>query len=204
MIAQLYGTLAEKNADSVVLDVQGVGYHLHISLQTLASLPAVGQTVRLWTHLHIREDAWSLYGFTTAEERELFLRCISVSGVGPKLGLALLSGLEPSHLLQALQTADVAALCRIPGIGKKTAERLVLELQDKLSPTKGRGARSSKSTPSFLQKQAQGPVYDIANALVNLGYTAHHAETAAEQALRENPEANLADGLRAALRLLQR
>lgn len=202
MIVRLHGTLLEKNADSIALDVQGVVYGVHISLHTLSTLPAVGQPVQLWTHLHVREDAWSLYGFASPEERGLFLLCTSVSGIGPKLGLSLLSGLEPAPLTEALQMGDLKTLCRIPGIGKKTAERLVLELRDKLPRLLGTASKSRKATTTH--SLSRGPASDIATALINLGYRPQDAESAAEQAMQEHPHAALADWLRQALRLLQR
>ena len=188
MIAQLRGVLVEKGLDHVVLDVNGVGYLVAISLQTLQALPAQGQEVQLKTYLQVREDALQLFGFATEDERRAFELCISVSGVGPKLALATLSGLDPAALAATIGAGDVARLTKIPGIGKKTAERLVLELRDKLAT----------ALPAVKASAGHGNA-DVLNALLALGYNDREA-TAALRGLP--PDLPLADAIRQALKAL--
>lgn len=210
MITQLAGTLLDKGLDAVVLDVGGVGYHVNVSLSTLGALPAVGQPVRLFTHLQVREDAMTLYGFATTFERRAFELCLSVSGVGPKLTLAALSGLGATGLGDTIAGGDVARLVRVPGIGKKTAERLVMELRDKFKAQaqkvamgpgqKGEAGRRSSGSGA-------GPFADVVGALCNLGYKAPDAERAVEKVLGTLPDGTLPvieDVLRQSLRALQR
>lgn len=197
MIARLRGTLVDKGLDTVVLDVGGVAYEVSVSLQTLQALPPVGQEATLRTYLQVREDALQLYGFADEEERRAFLLCISVSGVGPRLALAVLSGLDPEGLAQAVQRGDVARLTRLPGIGKKTAERLVVELRDRFGPPRGRGGAPAGALST-------GPGAEVVAALQNLGYRPQEAERAAQQALAQEPGAPLEVLLRTALRALQR
>src|SRR4029453_2157830 len=132
MIALLRGTLVEKHPSRVVVDVGGVGYDVQVPLSTFYGLGEPGATVALRIHTHVREDQIALYGFSTPLEQDLFERLISISGIGPKLGLAVLSGIEPADLVRAIRVQDVARLSKIPGIGKKTAERIGLELKDRL------------------------------------------------------------------------
>src|SRR5919106_4551969 len=132
MIAHLSGTLLSKQATSVILDVSGVGYEVTIPLSTFYDLEDLGSTVQLRIYTHVREDALQLYGFKTARERELFLKIISVSGIGPKLGITLLSGMSANELIASIRTNNLARLTLIPGVGRKTAERLVMELRDKI------------------------------------------------------------------------
>ena len=132
MIARLAGTLFEKHPSRVVVDVNGVGYDVQVPLSTFYGLGEAGAAMALRIHTHVREDAIALYGFATALELELFERLIAVSGIGPKLALAVLSGIEPAELVKAVRRGDVARLTAIPGVGKKTAERIVLELKDRL------------------------------------------------------------------------
>lgn len=205
MIAQLKGALVEKGLDAVVVDVGGVGYAVSISLNTLAVLPQVGQPVRLYTYLQVREDALQLYGFATPEERRAFELCIAVSGIGPKIALAVLSGLDPRGLAKVITDGDSGRLKRVPGIGPKTAERLVLELRDKVSrlgvaPEPG-AVRSETRTPP---RPGGGLESDVAMALGNLGYKPGEAERAAAAALAEDPGAPVEAVLRRALRSLQR
>ena len=207
MIAQLKGALVEKGLDAVVVDVGGVGYAVSISLNTLAVLPQVGQPVRLYTYLQVREDALQLYGFATPEERRAFELCIAVSGIGPKIALAVLSGLDPRGLAKVITDGDSGRLKRVPGIGPKTAERLVLELRDKVgrlgvAPEPG-AARSEARTPP-RSGAAGGLESDVAVALCNLGYKPAEADRAAAAALAEEPGAAVEAVLRRALRLLQR
>lgn len=188
-----------------MVDVGGVGYAVSISLNTLAVLPQVGQPVRLYTYLQVREDALQLFGFATPEERRAFELCIAVSGIGPKIALAVLSGLDARGLAKVVTEGDVHRLKRVPGIGPKTAERLVLELRDKVSrigvsPESG----PARGEPRATSRAGGGLESDVAAALGNLGYKPGDADRAAEAALREDPSAPLEAVLRRALRLLQR
>lgn len=204
MIARLSGTLIDKTLDGVLVDVGGVGYQVSVSLNTLTALPAVGHKAELLTHLHVREDAMQLFGFATKDERRAFELCIAVSGIGPKLAIGLLSGLDAAGLFAAVAGEDVARLRKVPGIGPKTAERLILELRDKVPRPEGSSkAKATRATAS--DKPAQGGVFaDVAGALVNLGYRPADAERATDQALLQKPDAQIEEVLRAALRALQR
>jgi Holliday junction DNA helicase RuvA len=192
MIAMLRGTLVEKGIDHVLLDVGGVGYRAAVSLNTLAALPPVGQMAQLHTHLIVREDSLSLVGFATVDERAAFDLVTGVQGIGPKLAMSILSTLEANELGAAVRAGDHARLTRIPGIGKKTAERLVLELRDKFA-----GA----ATPAAAAKRPGGS-QAVSSALVNLGYKPAEADRAAEDAARAHPGAGVADLVKAALRIL--
>jgi Holliday junction DNA helicase RuvA len=172
MIASLQGVVQEKNLADMVLDVNGVGYRVHLSLLSLARLPEEGQMTRVRVRTVVREDALDLYGFLSRAEEEMFLLLTSVSHVGPKLALNVLSGLEVSDLAAALAAGEVGRLTRIHGVGKKTAERLVLELKDK---AKTLAASSTAAPPPGVQR-------DVISALVNLGYKQAQAEQAAERA----------------------
>lgn len=205
MIAQLKGSLIEKGLDAVVVDVGGVGYAVSISLNTLAVLPQVGQPVRLFTYLQVREDALQLFGFATPEERRAFELCIAVSGIGPKIALAVLSGLDPRGLAKVISEGDIHRLKRVPGIGPKTAERLVLELRDKVGRIGVSAAEGPARGETRVKSAAGGGIEsDVALALINLGYKPADADRAAETALREDPTATVEAVLRRALRLLQR
>jgi Holliday junction DNA helicase RuvA len=197
MIAQLRGTIVDKGIDSVILDVGGVGFRVSVSLNTLAALPTVGNTAQLYTHLAVRinaEEVLLLVGFSTVEERTAFDLCTSVQGIGPKLALSILSTLEPRQLAQAVRGGDHARLTRIPGIGKKTAERLVLELRDKF------GEASSESSSATVKRA--GGTQAVVSALTNLGYKPNEAERAADEAGKAHPGAPVEQLLKAALRLL--
>ena len=179
MIAALKGLVFEKNLSDVVVDVNGVGYRVGVSLLTLARLPEVGQPVALRVRTVVREDAFDLYGFLTRSEEELFLLLTSVSHVGPKLAITVLSGLEIEELSTCIARGDVARLTKIHGVGKKTAERLVLELKEKVK------LLSLETTPAAVGKKPARPVdamADLVSALVNLGYKEAQAEQAAQQA----------------------
>jgi Holliday junction DNA helicase RuvA len=194
VIAQLRGLLARKTLQEVIVDVAGVGYRVSIPLSTFYKLGAEGDTLALLVHTHVREDALSLFGFLTSDEQLLFERLISVSGVGPKLAVNILSGIDASELRAALTGSDVARLTRVPGVGRKTAERLVLELKDKLPPTLG-GERVA-SAPSSSMKE------DLLSALGNLGYSRPEAEKGVDRALREGDNGPFEDLLRRTLRIL--
>ncbi len=172
MIAFLRGALLEKHPNQAIVETGGVGYDVNIPVSTYSALPEAGSEVRLHIHTHVREDALSLFGFLTGEEKMLFEKLISVSGIGPTLSIKILSGLETASLLSAIRNGSVEHLVRIPGVGKKTAERIVLELKDKV----GVAAPSAKP-----QAAALSPVeFDVLSALLNLGCQ----RAAAEQAVR--------------------
>jgi Holliday junction DNA helicase RuvA len=179
MIASLRGSLLEKRPNQIVVDVHGVGYDVAIPISTYSSLPDAGAEVKLQVHTHVREDAIALFGFLTAEEKTLFEKLISVSGIGPKLGISVLSGLAAPDLASAIRSGDIQKLTRIPGVGKKTAERMVLELRDKvdLSGSAAAPASTEKSTP-FSDVE-----YDVLSALTNLGCQRPAAETAIRKAV---------------------
>lgn len=177
--------LSDKGLDSVVLDVGGVGFHVSVSLTTLQALPAAGNAARLYTYLLVREDALNLYGFATLDEKQVFERCLSVSGVGPKLALAALSGLGPQDLADAIVRGEVARLQRIPGIGKKTAERLVMELRDKFHrPTAG-SRTDGRNVPALGKSSGSAVFADVVGALTNLGYKPADAERAVDKVTQE-------------------
>ncbi|KPX83738.1 Holliday junction branch migration protein RuvA [Pseudomonas meliae] len=179
MIGRLRGSLAEKQPPHLVLDVNGVGYELEVPMTTLYRLPHVGETVTLHTHLVVREDAHLLYGFYEKRERELFRELIRLNGVGPKLALALMSGLEVDELVRCVQAQDTSALTRIPGVGKKTAERLLVELKDRF--------KAWESLPGTFTLVSNGPNQaepvasaesDAVSALISLGYKPQEASKA--------------------------
>ncbi|MFH0800586.1 MAG: Holliday junction branch migration protein RuvA [Pseudomonadota bacterium] len=195
MIAYLTGTLASKSPDHCVIDVGGVGYRVLVSLTTFSSLPEIGAKASVNVHTHVREDQLSLFGFATADEKTLFQRLISISGVGPKTALAILSGIPASDLVQAIAGEDRARLSTIPGIGKKTAERIIIELKDKL-------AREMPLAAAGYS--VRGRAYeDAVSALTNLGYQRAVAETALRKAGWSDNQP-IEDSIRAALKELCR
>jgi Holliday junction DNA helicase RuvA len=177
VIAHLRGTILEKHPNRVVVDVGGVGYDVAVPLSTFYGLGDHGQDVALRVHTHVREEAISLFGFATTLELDLFERLIGISGIGPKVGLAVLSGIEPQELIGAIQRGDLTRLTAIPGVGKKTSERIVLELKDRLPK-----APAAASAPDA----AEAPVLrdDLVSALINLGYHRPLAEKAVDGALK--------------------
>lgn len=197
MIGKLTGRLLEKHPPQIVLEAGGVGYELDVPMSTLYVLPQLGETVALHTHLTIREDAHLLYGFATRTERDTFRILIRVTGIGPKIGLALLSGMSAEELASAIEGEDVACLSRVPGIGKKTAERLVLELRGKLAATSAPGNRS----PVGSRTAEAAPHQDITHALLALGYNEREA-AAAVKLLPADTGVN--EGIRLALKSLSR
>ena len=198
MIARLTGTILEKRADVAVVDVQGVGYLVHLSQQSMQKLPAEGARTQLRCYTHVREDALQLFGFVTAEEEELFQLLISVSGVGPKLGLNILSGMPAHELATAILHSEHARLTRISGVGKKTAERLVVELKDKLKASGLGGARPAGAGDAPVEIDQA-----LLSALLNLGYRPATAERTAEAVKRGlGRGAPLEAQLREALRLI--
>ena len=194
MIAALRGTLAEKQPGRVVVDVGGVGYDVQIPLSTYYAVGERGAEVSLRIHTHVREEALLLFGFLTRLELELFERLIGINGVGPRLALAALSGIEPPALVQAIRTSDVARLTGIPGVGKKTAERIALELKDKLA------AAAADETDDVAAPAGDGDLRgDVISALLNLGYQRPAVERAVSAALKRSPgdfEATLRQALR--------
>lgn len=179
MIALLRGTLVEKTPSRLIVDVAGVGYDVLVPLSSFYVLGDPGSEVTLRTHTHVREDVIALYGFVTRLEQDLFERLIAINGVGPKLALAVLSGIEPGELIRAVRLQDVARLTAIPGIGKKTAERIGLELKDRLRD-------------------------DLLSALINLGYQRSVADKAVDAVARRQPAPRFEDALRDVLRALMK
>lgn len=196
MIAFLRGRLHEKHPDRVIVDVNGVGYEIHVPLSSFYGMAEPGADVALQVHTHVREDVIALFGFGTTLERQLFERLIAVSGIGPKLALAVLSGIEPPDLIAAVQRGDVTRLTAIPGVGKKTAERIALELKDRLARL---APAAEVETPG-----SAGMRDDLLSALLNLGYHRPAAEKAIDAALANGPEASFESVLRDALRRLSR
>ena len=177
MIAHLRGTILEKHPNRVVVDVGGVGYDVAVPLSTFYGLGDPGREVALRVHTHVREDAISLFGFATPLELDLFERLIGISGIGPKVGLAVLSGIEPQELIGAIHRGDLARLTAIPGVGKKTSERIVLELKDRLpKPAPAAAAPDTADAPVLRD--------DLISALMNLGYHRPLADKAVDAALK--------------------
>ena len=192
MIGRLSGTLLEKNPPQIMLEVQGVGYEVDVPMSTFYSLPNVGERVTLLTHLIVREDAHLLYGFASEAERKAFRQLLKISGVGTRTALSLLSGMSVADLVQAVVTQEAGRLTRVPGIGKKTAERLLLELKDKLGVEFMAGAAVNRAAPVSS---------DVLNALLSLGYN----EKEALHALKQLPDGlSVSDGIRHALKSLAR
>jgi holliday junction DNA helicase RuvA len=197
VIAYLRGRLFEKHPNRIVVDVDGVGYDVAVPLSTFYGLGDPGGEIVLRIHTHVREDALSLYGFATVLEQELFERLIGVSGIGPRLALAVLSGIEPLDLVRAIEHGDVARLTAIPGVGKKTSERMVLELRDRLPRTlAAAGAAAGAATGAPAMRD------DLLSALVNLGYHRPLAEKAVDSAVKATPDGDFERTLKRALREL--
>jgi Holliday junction DNA helicase RuvA len=175
MIAMLRGTLVEKHPNQVILDVGGVGYDVIVPISTFSKLSGTGGEIRLRIHTHVREDALLLYGFLTLDEKNLFEKLIAVSGIGPGLAVKVLSGMDAADLLTAIRRGEVERLVRIPGVGKKTAERMILELRDKLPAPAGEASTPAQPSLSALDE-------DILSALFNLGCTRPAAEAAVRKA----------------------
>jgi Holliday junction DNA helicase RuvA len=179
MIALLRGVLIEKHPNQAVVDVGGVGYDVTIPVSTYAHLPEAGAEVRLRIHTHVREDALALYGFLTQDEKALFEKLISVSGIGPKMAMAVLSGIPVADLIASIRRGEVDRLVRIPGVGKKTAERMVLELRDKMPAPSGEEAPAGPGAPSGALTAIE---QDVLSALLNLGCARPAAEAAVRKA----------------------
>jgi Holliday junction DNA helicase RuvA len=203
MIAHLSGTLLSKQATSVILDVSGVGYEVTIPLSTFYELEDAGSTVQLRIYTHVREDALQLYGFKTARERELFLRLISVSGIGPKLGITLLSGMSADEMISSIRTNNLAKLTLIPGVGRKTAERLVMELRDKVASLSAEVEEElGTKTDAAAVPTEDSMRADALSALLNLGYQRNAAEKAVTAAMSETSDVSVESILRSSLRKL--
>ncbi|MBN2125718.1 MAG: Holliday junction branch migration protein RuvA [Deltaproteobacteria bacterium] len=199
MIAHLKGTLLSKTTQSIVVDNGGVGYEVFVPLSTFYALPECGGSLSLHIHTHVREDAIVLFGFQTTLEKNLFMMLISVSGIGPKLALNILSGMGPDELLEAIARGDGPRLQSIPGVGRKTAERIALELREKAQKALG----DRQPFPADLGPGPDRRILDDAlSALINLGYSAKLAKGAVEKASSGRRDAPLEDLIREALRLL--
>jgi Holliday junction DNA helicase RuvA len=191
MIGRIHGKLVEKHPPQIIVDVGGVGYEVDVPMSTFYNLPATGAEISLYTHLAVREDAHQLFGFATEAERHAFRQLLKISGVGARTALSVLSGLSVSDLRDAVASQESGRLTKIPGIGKKTAERLLLELRDKLDAVLAAPAAA----------RGDGNVGDVANALIALGYN----EKEAAWAVRQLPDGlAVADGIRQALKLLSK
>jgi Holliday junction DNA helicase RuvA len=199
VIAHLRGRIFEKHPNRLVLDINGVGYDVFVPLSTFYGLGEPGTETALRIHTHVREDALVLYGFATLLEQELFERLIGVSGIGPKVALAVLSGIEPLELIRAIERGDLARLTAIPGVGKKTSERLVLELKDRLPR-----AHVAAVTAGVAPPEPSTVRDDVLSALVNLGYHRPLAEKAVESAIKAQPDGGFERTLKQALRELAR
>jgi Holliday junction DNA helicase RuvA len=193
MIGRLTGRLATKAPDQVLLEVGGVGYLVHIPLSTFYELPEQEAPASLWIHTHVREDALSLYGFLTERERSLFLLLLGVTGIGPRVALTVLSGIPPLELVEALRRQDVRRLVAVPGVGKKTAERMVLELAERVAALPGEAPAREPAAVAFE---------DVVSALVNLGYRKTEAEKAVDATAREVAPEEFGEFLRLALKRL--
>ena len=191
MIGRLAGILLEKNPPEIVVDAAGVGYELNVPMSTFYDLPATGDKVSLWTHLVVREDAHLLYGFLTHRERAVFRELVRISGIGPRTALAVLSGMTADELIETVALQESGRLTRVPGIGKKTAERLLLELKGRLAPElAGAGHGGRDVAPAGT---------DVLRALIALGYSEKEASTAVG---RLPADCGVSDGIRQALKLL--
>jgi len=191
MIGRIHGKLVEKHPPQIVVDVGGVGYEVDVPMSTFYNLPATGAEISLYTHLAVREDAHQLFGFATEAERQAFRQLLKISGVGARTALSVLSGLSVTDLREAVVNQDSGRLTKVPGIGKKTAERLLLELRDKLDT----------ALVASTAAKSDGQTADVTNALIALGYN----EKEAAWAVKQLPDGlAVADGIRQALRLLSK
>lgn len=199
MIASITGRLRRKATDYLIIDVAGVGYQVQVPLSTYYSIPDNGEEVSLHIHTLLREDSLSLFGFLTQEEKDMFLLLMGVSGIGPKLALAILSSLPVAELSRAIQAADDSTLRAIPGIGKKTAARMVLELKDKIALT-----TPIMAAPSSASAALSDDCEDVISALVNLGYKKSQAEEAVRKVRDGHPGLTIEELIREALSVLMR
>lgn len=192
MIGLLRGRLLEKRPNQVILDVGGVGYLVAVPLSTFAAMGELHGEVTLLIHTHVREDALALYGFLSAREKHLFELLLGASGVGPSLALKILSGMNVEELVPAIRTGDLARLTKIPGVGRKTAERMVVELKDKLEAVAAEAEKPAAASPAGVEA-------DVRSALINLGYDERTAETAVKEAKGQVGVASFEKLLRASL-----
>ena len=199
MIAFLSGKLLYKQANTVIVDVAGVGYEVSIPLSTFYELGEIGSDVQLRIYTHVREDAIQLFGFKTDRERELYLKLISVQGIGARSGITLLSGMSADEIISAIRSNNLVKLTSIPGVGKKTAERLVIELRDKVNDV----SAAADGKAIAVDATAEDSVYDDAlSALVHLGYQKNAAEKALRQAMQDGTELSVQKLLRRGLQIL--
>ena len=196
MIGRITGVLIEKNPPLITIDVHGIGYEVDVPMSTFYNLPANGEKVTLFTHLVVREDAHLLYGFGSDSERAAFRQLLKISGIGPRMALAVLSGMSVSELAQAVTLQEAGRLTKVPGIGKKTAERLLLELRDRLPKTLATGGSKVGAGDTAPDTSS-----DVLNALLALGYNEREA-VSAMKAL--TPETSVSDGIRQALKMLSK
>ena len=202
MIAYLSGKLLEKQANTVIVDVGGVGYEVLIPLSTFYELGEIGEAVELRIYTYVREDTLQLFGFKTLREKELYLKLISVQGIGAKSGISMLSGMSADEIIVAIRTDNLARLTSIPGVGKKTAERMVIELRDKLNDLSGGVAVQDGLKESAASVPVDAVYDDAISALVNLGYHKAAAEKALKKAAQEGTEMSVQKLLRRSLQLL--
>ena len=195
MIGQLRGRLSDKRPNQILVDVGGVGYIVAVPLSTYAALGELHTEVTLLIHTHVREDAFSLYGFVSAREKHFFEMLLSASGVGPSLALKILSGMSVEELVPAIRNSDLTRLTKIPGVGRKTAERMVVELRDRLDAVAVEKERPAPSSPAGVEA-------DVVSALVNLGYDLRLAESSVEDARKSAGAANFEKLLRVSLQAL--
>jgi len=192
LIASLKGTIQSKKPEGIIVDVSGIGYHVNIPLCSLGDIPEQGKEVFLHTYTHVREDALQLFGFLSEEERKVFTTLLGISGIGPKLGLAILSGMPVQRFVEAVNNEDVSLLSTIPGLGNKTAARIILELKGKLPSLEREGQNASEESSA---------AYDAISALVNLGYKKASSEKAVDRALKQG-HGSIEDIIREALKYL--
>ncbi|HEY0427120.1 MAG TPA: Holliday junction branch migration protein RuvA [Pyrinomonadaceae bacterium] len=203
MIAYISGKLLEKQANTVIVDVGGVGYEISIPLSTFYEIGDVDSEISLRIYTHVREDALQLFGFKTERERQLYLKLISVQGIGAKSGITMLSGMSADEIIVAIRTDNLARLTSIPGVGRKTAERLVIELRDKLNDLSSAATQQQLATAASGANVPIDAVYDDAlSALTNLGYQRNAAEKALKQAVQDGTEMSVQKLLRKSLQLL--
>ena len=201
MIGFLAGKILEKDANTVIVDVGGVGYEVTIPLSTFYELGDVGSEIKLRIFTHVREDALQLFGFKTARERDIYLKLISVQGIGAKSGITMLSGMSADEIVTAIRTNNLARLTSIPGVGKKTAERIVVELRDKITELSV-GAAAGAASAGGAQAVTESSFDDALSALVNLGYQRNAAEKALQETAKDGTELTVQKLLRGALQKL--
>jgi Holliday junction DNA helicase RuvA len=201
MIAYLKGKLLEKEANTVIIETNGVGYDITIPLSTFYELGEAGEDIELRIYTYVREDSLQLFGFRTLRERSLFLKLITVSGIGPKLAITMLSGMSADEIIVAVRTDNLARLTSIPGVGKKTAERLVIELRDKLNEISSASVEE-RAAASNAPTSVDAVYDDALSALINLGYQRNAAEKALKQAVQDGTEMSVQKLLRKSLQLL--